>query len=32
MTEIKKIVIKASLSNGGNATKNDDKGQKTLNL
>jgi hypothetical protein len=32
MTEIKKLVIKASLSNGGNAAKNDDKGQKTLNL
>jgi hypothetical protein len=32
MTEIKKLVIKAALSNGEKVTKNDDKGQKTLDL
>jgi hypothetical protein len=32
MTEIKKLVIKAALSNSEKVTKNDDKGQKTLDL
>lgn len=32
MTEIKKLVIKATLSNGENATKKDDKGQKSLDI
>jgi hypothetical protein len=32
MTEIKKLVIKAALSNVEKVTKNDDKGQKTLDL
>jgi len=32
MTEIKKLVIKATLSNGESATKRDDKGQKILDI
>ena len=32
MTEIKKLSIKATLSNGENVTKKDDKGQKKLDI
>ena len=32
MTEIKKLSIKATLSNGENVTKKDDKGQKILDI